>query len=250
MTGEHVIDCQWFSNTSRWRLQNLLADFASKVPANALVLDAGAGDQACRPLFGHANYESADFVQNGSTTYVGDLAKLPIEHERFDYIIFNQTLMYISDPQLVLKEFYRVIKAGGSILCTTPFFYEEDNEELSYDFGRYTRHALVKMFTSAGFEIVSTDRLEGYLTTLSYQLEGAFRHLPIKPSEIGSAYAYLLSPFFCLIKVFALFLAAILYRVDRLDGLCNFGYPKNYVVLARKKPGDAVKYSDCVGGAE
>ena len=236
MASERVIDRQWFSNTSRFRLQQLLGDFANKVPANALVLDAGAGDKTYKPLFAHATYESADFEQvdrHGATTYVCDLAHIPTEDGRFDYIIFNQVLEYIAEPQSVLDELCRVLKTDGTILCTAPFFYEEDDER-PYDFGRYTKFALMKMFTAAGFEIVAIDRLEGYLTTLSYQLEGAFRHLPIAPGKIGSSYAYLLSPLFAVVKIIASLLAAILYRVDRLDGLHGFGYSKNYVVLARK----------------
>lgn len=237
MAKEHEIERTWFSNTSRFRLLNLLKEFAERIPPGSLVLDAGAGDQHYKPLFAHARYESADIMLVDKAyeppTYSCDLSNIPVDDDRYDFILFNQVLEHVAEPQIVINELARVLKPRGVILCTCPFFYEE--HEVPYDYFRYTQFALRKMFEAASLEVRSLAKLEGYLTTLSYQLEGAYRHLPTRPSSIGSQYAYALCPLFFTIKIVSALLAGILYRLDRLDGLKGFGYSKNYVIFATKK---------------
>jgi len=81
-------------NSSRIRLLEENEAFAKTIPPKAVVLDAGAGTQPYRHLFEHTQYESADFEQVDKeyvkSTYVCDLKNVPVEDERFDYILFNQ----------------------------------------------------------------------------------------------------------------------------------------------------------------
>lgn len=227
----------FFPNSSRRHLDDVNRAFAASVPAGAIVLDAGAGTAPYRHMFAHATYETADFemVDKGyaPSTYVCDLAAIPVADGRFDHILFNQTLEHLPEPSKVLDELWRVLRPGGTLLCTCPLFYEE--HEAPYDFYRYTQFAHRHLFAKSRFEIVSLDWLEGYFGTVAYQFEGMFRHLPWGVERIASAPASaLLTILLVPLKLAAAVLAAVFYRLDRLVKVTDRGYPKNYAVLAVK----------------
>lgn len=210
-------------NSSRIHLRRINAEFAATVPAGALVLDAASGGQPYADLFAHACYESADFEQvekaYGPTTYVCDLRSIPVADGRFDVIIFNQGLEHMPEPVAVLSELARVLKPGGKMLCTAPLFYEE--HEQPHDYYRYTRFAYEYMFPKAGFVVERIDWLEGYLGTVAYQLDTAARYLPRG--------VLMLVP-----RILFAFFAILFYRIDSRKPYRRKGYPKNYVVVARK----------------
>jgi ubiquinone/menaquinone biosynthesis C-methylase UbiE len=211
-------------NSSRIHLLRVNRQFAASIPPGALVLDAAAGDQPYKVLFEHARYEAADFEMvdkpYARSTYVCDLRSIPVPDSRFDYIIFNQAMEHMPEPLEVLRELHRVLKPGGRMLTTAPFFYQE--HEVPYDFYRYTQFAYKHLFPKAGFEIQSIEWLEGYLGTLAYQLETAAMALP----RIYFPFRFL----------FAM-LAIWFYHSDVRQPYRRAGYPKNYVVLS-VKPGE------------
>lgn len=211
-------------NPSRVHLRRVNEEFARGVPQGALVLDAAAGAQPYRDMFSHARYETADFQMIDKeyleTTYVCDLRSIPVEDGRFDFVVFNQALEHMPDPAAVLAELGRVLKTGGRMITTAPFFYEE--HETPYDFYRYTQFAYRHLFPQAGFEIERLDWLEGYTGTVAHQLQGAARHLPR---------GLLMSP----IRLIFALLSLWLQRRDLRRPYRGGGYPKNYVVIATKK---------------
>ncbi|NJK55929.1 MAG: class I SAM-dependent methyltransferase [Pleurocapsa sp. SU_5_0] len=220
-------------NSSRVYLYNCNQEFASHIKPGSLVLDAGAGDAPYQELFANFQYETADKFTS-SCNYVCDLVAIPVKDERFDYIVCNQVLEHLPEPKQALKELCRVLKTGGEIICTTPFFYEEHLQP--YDFYRYTQFGNSYLFQEAGFKIEKIEWLEGYLGTLAYQLEGAYKSLPISINSLAKNWLIIivLSPFFIFCKVLFLLLSAILYRLDLIIKLTSHGYPKNYVIVAKK----------------
>lgn len=224
-------------NSSRYRLWQENAAFAASVPNGALVLDAGAGNAPYRVLFRHARYESADFEKVDKTyapsTYVCDLKNIPVEDCRFDYIIFNQVMEHLPEPQLVLADLYRVLKVGGKMIYTGPLFYEE--HEQPYDFYRYTQFGLRFLYSSAGFVIERLDWLEGYFGTVGYQLNGMSRYLPWRPSQLRYGIAgYGLAPIMALLKIGFAACSILFHRLETRIKFQAQGYPKNYLVIASK----------------
>lgn len=224
-------------NSSRFRLRQENAAFAASVPKGALVLDAGSGDAPYKSLFQHAQYESADFEVVNKTyapsTYVCDLKSIPVEDCRFDFIIFNQVMEHLPEPQIVLVELYRVLKVGGKMIYTGPLFYEE--HEQPYDFYRYTQFGLRHLFNSAGFVIDRLDWLEGYFGTVGYQMNRMSRYLPWRPSHLhGGFIGYGLSPIMALLKVCFAACSILFHRLEKRVKFQARGYPKNYVVIASK----------------
>ena len=211
--------------------------FAQSIPKNALVLDAGAGNQPYRRFLEHTKYESADFEkvekEYASSTYVCDLRDIPTENNRFDFILFNQVMEHLPEPKLVLNELYRVLKPGGKMLYSGPLFYEE--HEIPYDFYRYTQYGLRFLFSKTGFEVERLDWLEGYFGTVGYQLNRMAIYLPMKPSDLGGGIVgYGLSPFLFLTKVGCGLLSFFFHRLELRTKFIKKGYPKNYVSILSK----------------
>lgn len=54
-------------------------------------------------------------------TYVGDLASCPeIPSDSYDCVVLTQTLHYLRDMSAGVSELARILKPGGSVLCTVP----------------------------------------------------------------------------------------------------------------------------------
>lgn len=224
-------------NSSRQRLYEENSLFAKSIPAGSVVLDAGAGDQRYKHLFAHTQYEAADFKKvdkkYAQPTYVCDLTDIPVEDARFDYILFNQVMEHLPNPQKVLTELFRVLKPGGRIIYTGPLFYEE--HEKPYDFFRYTQFGLRMLFTDAGFVINRLDWMEGYYSTLGYQLKGMAKHLPMNPKEFGGGILGALSiPLVFAARISAYVLSVFFHRMEMRYKFTKRGYPKNYVAILTK----------------
>ena len=61
--------------------------------------------------------------------------ELPYFNETFDCVLFASTIDHMIDPQLALKEAYRVLKPGGSLVI----WYSERNKP-HLIFGKYNKH--------------------------------------------------------------------------------------------------------------
>jgi SAM-dependent methyltransferase len=205
-----------------------------------LVLDAGAGRSPYRKLFDHAKYEAADFAQLSSKyaalDYVCDLTAIPVEDDRFDRIICNQVLEHLPEPGAALAELNRVLKPGGRILLTAPLYFSE--HQVPYDFYRYTRYSLRRLFEHAGFQIDSIDWLEGYFGTMSYAFRQMFAALPrnvreVRRIERGWRLVYL-APLLLGTRWLARVLHTVYFHADVRWKYTRRGMAKNYLVLAHK----------------
>ncbi|HWC49145.1 MAG TPA: class I SAM-dependent methyltransferase [Solirubrobacterales bacterium] len=210
-------------NSSRVYLDRFAQCAGESVPAGARVLDAGAGEGPYRHHFSHVEYEAADFQQVPGKTYSGnhfvcDLAAIPVEDGRYDLVLFSQVLEHIPEPAAVLAELRRVLKPGGRIWASAPLFYEE--HEQPFDFYRYTQFGLRRRFEEAGFEDLEIDWLEGYLGTVSYQLDVAAR------ATDGAGRWRRAAP--VLRK-----LSELAAKGDLRWKITNAGHPKNYTLVAR-----------------
>jgi SAM-dependent methyltransferase len=208
-------------NSSRHYLDEFARRAGASVAAGAVVLDAGAGDGPYRDHFAHATYEAADFEAVPGKTYAGnhyicDLAAIPVESDRYDLVLFTQTLEHIPEPGTVLTELRRVLKPGAQIWASAPLFYEE--HEQPYDFYRYTQFGLRRLFEEAGFRELEIDWLEGYYGTISYQLDVAAR------AAEGTRRWRRTAPVLR-------HLSGLAARADVRRKVTTLGHPKNYTLV-------------------
>jgi SAM-dependent methyltransferase len=175
-------------NSSRTYLHRFLERAAREVEPDHLVLDAGAGRAPYRDLFRHAHYETADFMQVSQKTYIQpdyvcDLTSIPVDDARFDHVLLTQVLEHLPEPAAALRELHRVLKPGGTLWLTAPFFYIV--HERPYDFFRYTRFGLTHLLDAAGFDVRELKWLEGYFGALSHQARVLSRRLPTSRAAYG-----------------------------------------------------------------
>ena len=225
-------------NSSRAYLRDFLTRAARAVQPGQLVLDAGAGRAPYRDLFAHARYETADFLGVPGKNYVEpeyvcDLASIPVEDGRFDHVVCTQVLEHLPEPATVLGEFHRVLKPGGRLWLTAPFFYGE--HERPYDFFRYTQYGLRHLIEGAGFTVVQLRWLEGYLGTLSYQARVLSRALPTDPDAWGGGMRGRARALVArAVRWLAGHAVGRLAELDRRHKFVRHGLPKNYAVVATR----------------
>ncbi|RPI31273.1 MAG: class I SAM-dependent methyltransferase, partial [Chloroflexota bacterium] len=169
----------------------------------------------------------------GLITYVTDLARIPVEAEKYDLILCTQVLEHVPDPRTVLKEFYRVLKEGGALWVSAPLFYTE--HQVPYDFYRYTQYGFKHLLEEAGFQIERVERLEGYYGTLAYEMDMAARVLPVSAKQYGGGPVGLLAGLAAAALKPVFFLLSLLYsRLDLRYKNVSAGHCKNYAAVARK----------------
>jgi ubiquinone/menaquinone biosynthesis C-methylase UbiE len=116
---------EWLTNTLK------------KIPNNARILDAGAGEQQFKPLCSHLTYVSQDFAQYkpadvksglqmdkwdyGTLDIVSDIATIPEPNASFDAVMCTEVFEHIINPRDAMKEFSRLLKKDGYLIITAPF---------------------------------------------------------------------------------------------------------------------------------
>jgi SAM-dependent methyltransferase len=129
-------------------LRGALENFRSDAPLR--VLDYGCGGSPYRSLFPNADYKRADCVDVPGLDYVfGDDEKIAAADGSFDLVLSTQVLEHVRHPQWYLREAYRLLKPGGSIVLSTHGLFEEHGAPV--DYRRWTLEGLFCELEDAGF---------------------------------------------------------------------------------------------------
>ena len=95
--------------------------------------------------------ESSDVLDinpaNSAATIVGDLASADaVPTNSFDCFILTQTLQYIYDLNAAVLHAHRILRPGGTLLCTVPVVSRIDRLELESEYWRLTTAACLRLF--------------------------------------------------------------------------------------------------------
>jgi SAM-dependent methyltransferase len=112
------------------------------------VLEVMNADYTCR--FGAA-VERSDVLDidptNPSATIVADLANADdVASETFDCFILTQTLQYIYDLRSAVEHAHRILRPGGTLLCTVPTVSRIARRELDSEYWRLTTAGCARLF--------------------------------------------------------------------------------------------------------
>lgn len=114
------------------------------------VLDVGCGEKPYRDLFEDCEYTGLNPTAEGADPDIlGDATDLPVKSETVDIVFTTQVIEHVPEPQKMINECFRVLKPGGALVLTGPFYWPIHEEP--YDYYRYTRYGLEYMLQKAGF---------------------------------------------------------------------------------------------------
>jgi len=83
--------------------------------------------------------------------------KFPIDDNKYDVIILNNTLEHLFKYDNCMKESYRILKDNGMLIGVVPFLHKIHLDP--DDFFRYSESALNNIFKKAGFKKIKIDAL-------------------------------------------------------------------------------------------
>jgi SAM-dependent methyltransferase len=203
-------------------IENAIGRFASGLPVNARVLDAGAGECQYSHFFDDFRYVAVDLgIGDSAWSYarldaIGDLLHLPFTDNTFDAALNVVTLEHVTDPARVIAELFRCLRPGGRLLLVTPLEWEEHQQP--HDYFRYTRYGLEHLTAKAGFVGVDVRPVGGFFRLLSRRLLNSIQFFP---GPLALVPAVLLGP-----------LALALPVLDTLDKTRNFTL--GHICIAQK----------------
>lgn len=156
---------------------------------------------------------------NANVNLPGTAYDIPASDASFDSAICTSVLEHLEEPELALRECFRVIKSGGGVIYTVPFIWPLHEEPR--DFYRFSKYGLEHLFEKAGFEIIEIRALCGFWGTFGQQM-------------VYYLYRFNRGPlrWFRVIDVVGLAIQGVSYVLDRLDRA--EAWTSLYMVVARK----------------
>ena len=162
--------------------------YAAERYARGRLLDIGCGSKPWRGLFAPhvAEHIGVDRVQSGRNPVAADIVAtaydIPLPDGDADTILFSSVIEHLERPVDGLAECFRLLKPGGHLILTAPFFWHI--HEQPYDFFRFSPYGLRYLLESTGFEIVEIVPYAGAWTSFSIHISYAlrkYRRGPLRP---------------------------------------------------------------------
>lgn len=107
----------------RTRLMLLYLQRAGLIDPRLSVLHIAPEDGLWRQFRRFSNYRTADLTDGVRISNVMSVENIPFADETFDLIICSHVLEHVRDDARALREFQRVLKAGGRALLQHPIDY-------------------------------------------------------------------------------------------------------------------------------
>ena len=144
-----------------------LTRFAGTIPAEARVLEVGAGHYDHRGFFPGRELVRFDADPEQHPDIVGDAHQMPFDDASFDAVVAISVLEHVANPFRVTEEIARVLKPGARVFVWAPFFFAVHG--YPGDVTRFTSEGLAGCFQQAGLYVEHLDAspYSGLFFTLS-----------------------------------------------------------------------------------
>jgi SAM-dependent methyltransferase len=158
----HVSSRNWLSHHF---LIQFLRD-AAKQHATGRLVDIGCGTKPYVSVFNPyvSQHLGVDMEKcphgTDAVDVVGTAYDTTLPDNFCDTILCSEVLEHLEEPQRAVNEMYRILKIGGKVMLTVPFFWPV--HEAPRDFYRYTNFGLRHLFETGSFEIVEIKPLTGF----------------------------------------------------------------------------------------
>lgn len=144
-------------------------EMVSRIRDGSSVLDIGAGECKYAALLRHASYVSTDLVFSSDKhdfsqiDIIADASAIPIRDGEFDAALSLVVLEHVPDPWRAVREMARVLKPDGVAFAMIPLVRPE--HLAPFDFHRFTRYGIRRMFENSGFRVDSIEGSNGAFWT-------------------------------------------------------------------------------------
>jgi len=156
----------WWFVLKRRILKSLLTRFEGEGSGSKRILDVGCGTGIVPLFLQHygavcgldISWEALQFCKKRKLTQFvcqSDGKTIPFREKVFDMVTAIDVIEHVDRDEVLLKEFYRVLKDGGRLYLMTsayPFLWSEHDEAVGHK-RRYTFQELKARVQRAGFEI-------------------------------------------------------------------------------------------------
>jgi SAM-dependent methyltransferase len=132
--------------------RDIFDECMGQIAQQHLVLDLGGSHRfhkrlsTFREILASVHYYCLDLLHAPDLDVVGNLLCLPFATEVAGGVICNSVLEHVYEPQLAVREIYRVLKPGGVAFLYVPFLYPYHGSREEPDCYRFTRDGLLYMF--------------------------------------------------------------------------------------------------------
>ena len=192
------------------------------------ILDIGCGENPFYKNVIKGSIYGFDITPSKFTHILGTADNLPFKPKSFDKVILANSLYYFKNPFKVIDNLHKILKKGGILFISLPFFYPiHDMPEDRY---RFTEFGLRTLLEDHGFEIKKIESIGGFFTIPSVILHSLIKGLPlISPSGIKLP-----------IKIASYILFYIPYLLSQIIGLIDVidktrRWTTYYITIAVKK---------------
>jgi len=136
-----------------------------------VLLDVGCGLKPYEKVLGERvnkyiglEYSPESGYRGNKADVYADAAAIPLASGSVDTVLCTELLEHVPNPDMVIEEIARVLKPGGILLCTAPFFYPIHD---ALDFFRYSPMGVATMMRRHSFQVESVAPLSGTGLTLA-----------------------------------------------------------------------------------
>ncbi len=217
---------QWSINLSKKLSREGMYPFLegqfAKIPANASVLNIGAGGEIESMLKQFAESTpftivSFDIDAERKPDLVGDICTYEFNGQ-FDVVIMSEVLEHVHSPHLAIENVYNILQKGGKLILTTPFIFPLHDRP--YDYYRFTKYGLQHLLKP--FSHVQIFEKNGYFEAIDVLWVRLWR----EESKRARTFSYLMIPLIYFLKrPFSRLLSSII----KADGIST-----GYLVTAYK----------------
>ena len=114
--------------------------FHAKSYTNEKIIEFGGSNQFVKTVFNSQHYEIAG-------NYPGvDIQNLEEqENEYYDFVILDEILEHVKNPQMAISEVYRILKMGGWLITSSPFLVRI--HKCPSDYWRFSEEGLASLLS-------------------------------------------------------------------------------------------------------
>jgi SAM-dependent methyltransferase len=195
------------ANIDRWIVRSTIRDFIrTRYPQmKGRLLDVGCGrmpyraeilDRTLIAEYIGLDINDALMYEKGiKPDFTWDGIKMPFEEDQFDCALATEVFEHVPDIEALLLEIRRVIKPGGTLHFTTPFFWPY--HEVPHDRQRWTAHGLRLRLEQAGFREITIEGHGNWHSSLAQ-----FLGLWVKRAPMNKGLRRMIRPFVLQIQKF------------------------------------------------